>query len=173
MRRFATILVILVAFSSALAWADLTICNEFDQTLFVAAGSQRNNVVWTMGWWEVAPGQCHTINSGSVISPTYVHAETQGKELPGDKSISVTWGTGRKLVVGTTKFERQNADQPLPGDRIEEFSDVTKDLFGRFAEITYYFRDRGAQAQLRCYPGDHSVRRRSGGSGGELIGCAK
>jgi hypothetical protein len=171
MRTFATILVLLGAFLSAPARADLTICNEFDETVFVAAGSQRNNVVWTMGWWEVAPGQCHTINSGHVISPTYVHVETESKDLPGDRSFSVTWGTGRKLVVGTTKFERQNADQPLPGDRIAEFTDVTERLIGSFAGFTYYVRKQPS-IQYRCHPGEHVVLHFSVGSA-ELIECAK
>jgi uncharacterized membrane protein len=172
MRKMLPIVALLMVLPSVTARAELTICNEYDQKVFVAAGSQQSNTVRTMGWWEVAPGQCRIINAGKVMIPTYVHVETEKMPARAGSFMQYMWGEGRKLVVGTTKFQRENAHQPQPGDLLAEFADVTKGLVGNFAGVTYYVRDSGGEARYACPSGQRPVRYRSSNDV-ENFGCEK
>jgi uncharacterized membrane protein len=136
------------------ACAALQICNENDETVFVAAGSEHDKAVTTLGWWEVPAGECRVINTGRVIIPTYVHAETQAIKLPGGGDVRDEWGKEKVLVVVRTgeKFERQNADKPKSGDDTARFADVTTALAGNVEVVTYAIRKGGSDILLKCKP---------------------
>jgi len=139
--------------SCGTAFAGLQICNENDETVFVAAGSEHDKAVTTLGWWEVPAGECKVINTGRVTIPTYVHAETQAVKLPGGGGdVRDEWGNEKVLVVVRTgqKFERRNADKPTSRDDTAKFADVTTSVAGNVELLTYAIHKGGSDIRLKC-----------------------
>lgn len=59
------------------AHADLTICNQYKETIFAAYG-YNNGTDWvSQGWWQIDPGQCSALISGALTNRYYyVYADT-------------------------------------------------------------------------------------------------
>ena len=60
------------------AHADLTICNQYRETIYTAYGFNNGTDWVSRGWWQIDPGQCVALISGALTNRYYyVYADTE------------------------------------------------------------------------------------------------
>lgn len=133
-----------MAITSVSAMAEVEVCNQFPQAVYVAVGYQDSRDTVTSGWWKVGSGACKVVVDHSVATPYYIHAHTAWKN-----NVRYSWGKGKRLAVSSEAFSRPNAERTGTGDRSEEFSKVM-DGTGKFSSFTYTIVDAStSETRLR------------------------
>jgi len=106
MRHYGIVLftAVLLLSSSGNAWASLKLCNQTDETVFVAIAHPDEAGDWVaQGWWSIDPRSCRTVASGTPRHRFYyVHAFTE--------TLSSTWSEGadmRSFCTTNQTFEMQ------------------------------------------------------------------
>lgn len=132
MNKLIGILTILgMTLISLSAIAEVKVCNQFSQTVYVAVGYHDSRQTVTSGWWKVRSGACRIVDDGPVTAPYFIHAHTAWKN-----QVRYSWGKGKRLAVSSQAFTERNANHIRTGDRWEEFSRIA-DPTDQFSSLTY------------------------------------
>jgi hypothetical protein len=84
----------------ASAHAEVQVCNEYREPLFVAIGWIEKGDTRTKGWWRVDTGACVVVDNRPLQRPHYFHLETSWHPLPNGSRTQQEWGNSLKLAVG-------------------------------------------------------------------------
>ena len=116
-------LLCVVLFGSAVA--EVKVCNDYHETVWVAIGWVENHDTRTEGWWRVNTRSCVVVDDRPLQRPHYVYAETNWRDLPGGTRIRQFWGDKVQLVVGAEdSFKYQHAQTISLNDRTVLFKDL-------------------------------------------------
>jgi uncharacterized membrane protein len=115
---------LLLARAAEAQFTQLTFCNQYQQTIFVAVAYQQSNQTWlSRGWLEIKPNDCEAFDSALSVQLFYYRAETNKFTDPytGVKGTA-SWGNNgdRKFAVTGPDFnfydaQRARADAHLAG----------------------------------------------------------
>ena len=143
-QRISILTALCTAIASGAASAEVEVCNQFPQAVYVAVGYRDARDTVTSGWWQVGSGACKVVDGRRVVAPYYIHAHTAWLN-----NVRHSWGKGKRLVVSSDAFTRPGADRPIAGGRLEEFSQVI-DGSGDFGSLTYTIVDAStSETRLR------------------------
>ena len=137
--------------TSAVAIAEVKVCNEFAQPVFVAIGWMENGDTQTQGWWQVNARQCVIVDKRTLQSPHYFHAETSWQSDGHGSKSQHTWGKGKTLAVGADNFKYVHAQNVEPNDNRAEFADLAANVTG-FKSVTYVIKADGIQVDKTYRP---------------------
>ncbi len=108
--------VILLAAPFALAGTgDISFCNEFPHTLYIAiAYMQYENNYLSRGWLEVETGKCYVFDTAIRVPAFYFHAESEPYR-DGKHKVTMEWGSDKKFAVRDANFQSYNAEKAYSG----------------------------------------------------------
>ena len=85
--------------TSVAAIAEVEICNQFPQAVYVAVGYRDSRDVVTSGWWQVGSGACKVVDSRRIVASYYIHAHTAWQNNQGNRAM---WGVDNRLIAKVT-----------------------------------------------------------------------
>jgi len=121
--------------TSISAIAEVEVCNQFPQTVYVAVGYQDYRNTVTSGWWKIRSGACKVVDDQPVTTPYYIHAHTAWRN-----NTRYSWGKGKRLAVSSKAFTYRNATRIRKNNRWEEFTRLA-DKTDQFSSLTYTIVD--------------------------------
>jgi uncharacterized membrane protein len=104
------------------ALAEITFCNNFDSTIYIAVAWQEKSVWRSSGWLDLSPNECYVERVVPNATDFYYHAETDWIDIGQGKKSRHRWGKGKKFSVADEDFEFKKADKKQKGGDFEEFS---------------------------------------------------
>lgn len=120
--RAAVVSVVLLAASSARA--DLTFCNKFAHTIFVAIAYPQDDQSWiSRGWLDVDSGNCAKFDSALRLKAFYYRGESAAYRNASGQNVSTVWGSGRKFSTWENdNFNYWNAQNQVLKASLADFS---------------------------------------------------
>ena len=119
----ASIALLLPASHARAGTGDITFCNEFPHTLFIAlAYSQADvNNYLSRGWLEIETGKCYIFDTAIRVPTFYFHAESEPYK-DGKHKVTMSWGDDKKFAVRDANFQSYNAEKAYSGMKLVGFN---------------------------------------------------
>ncbi len=102
---------------------DITFCNEFPHTLFIAlAYSQADvNNYLSRGWLEIDTGKCYIFDTAIRVPTFYFRAESEPYK-DGKHKVTMSWGDDKNFAVRNANFQSYNAEKAYSGMKLVGFN---------------------------------------------------
>jgi uncharacterized membrane protein len=135
--------VLLVAHPARADEGQISFCNEFPHTLYIAIAYEEyeDNYI-SRGWLEVENGKCYVFDTAIRVKSFYYHAESESYR-EGKHRVKMLWGKDRKFAVRDANFQSYNADKAYSGMRLAGFTLGAESTSGPLTAIVT-FTETGA-----------------------------
>jgi uncharacterized membrane protein len=140
----------LLSFGSA-ARADISVCNDFIATIYVAFAYPNGNNFTAGGWWNIGPNKCLSVYF-PFTGPTLYYSADSGEYRVGRRSYHDHWGNKQKLYVTTREFTTDDAVHYRRGTKSEMFSlvEISSQLQGKPVQITLHFQKGSTSINIKA-----------------------
>jgi len=135
------------------AFADVKVCNEYRDPVWVAIGWIENHDTRTRGWYEVKTGACAVVDDRALQKPHYIYAETNWRDVSGGGRTMESWGGKGQLVVGAgDSFNYVHAQTVSRNDRTVGFKDLAATVDGTINHVVYRLHPDGINTTTEYKP---------------------
>jgi hypothetical protein len=126
------------------AKADLTFCNKFAHTIFVAIAYPQDDQSWiSRGWLDIDTGNCAKFDTALRLKTFYYRGESATYRNPEGQNVSRVWGSGGKFSIWENdNFNYWNAQKQVLKASLADFS-LGGDALADGAVITVTFEADG------------------------------
>jgi uncharacterized membrane protein len=151
MTRFLVPLAIIASVVTTRCLAEVKVCNDYREVVYVALGWVDAGDTKTTGWWSVATGECKIVDDRPLRSPHYLHVQTASKKWVtiGRSGAAAPTG-GVKLAVSDQQFDYAHSQTVATNDYWALFEDISK-AAGRNRSVAYRVLNDGTHAEATYY----------------------
>jgi tetratricopeptide (TPR) repeat protein len=119
----------------------ISICNDFPVTIYVAFAVESQGHFTAGGWWNVDPKKCEPANFNFGGAATLYYAADSDSYKKGNSNTTEHWGAKQSLYVSDQKFNFTDAQQNRTGAHAEQFDllALTPDQQASTLAVTFHF----------------------------------
>jgi uncharacterized membrane protein len=138
------VLVLLAGHSARADEGEISFCNDFPHTLYIAIAYEEypDNYI-SRGWLQVETGKCYVFDTAIRVKSFYYRAESETYR-DGKHKVKMLWGTDRKFAIKDSNFQSYNADKAYSGMRLAGFAKGAESSGGPLTAIVTFTETGGS-----------------------------